>query len=175
MIDVIQPATPGVVSTPLTLDPIPRDELGQLYRYWTSLREANALPHIAAVKPEHLGFMLGRINLIEVHDHPRRYRLRLVGSTISHIEGRELHGRTTEEIRPAAYREAVEAHYAAAFAARAPSLHEMALSNGIVTRRYWRIILPFAENPPISGVLMTGARHEDRLQDVLRSEAFQRQ
>lgn len=72
-------------------------DLLRLHRYWQDRRGTRSFPRRADLDVVDLGFMLDRIALTEVHDDPRRYRLRVVGSWWAPIAGRELTGTWIDE------------------------------------------------------------------------------
>ena len=74
----------------------------ELFAYWTSRRERGRLPCRANIHPAHFKHHLPTISLMDVTGAPRRYRLRLAGTALYSVYGREITGRTLEEIYNAA-------------------------------------------------------------------------
>jgi len=74
----------------------------ELFSYWASRREPGRLPCRANIHPMHFKQHLPTISLVDVAPGPRRYRLRLAGTALYGVYGREITGRTLEEIYNAA-------------------------------------------------------------------------
>ena len=70
----------------------------ELFSYWASRREGGRLPGREGIHPDHFKRHLPTISLIDVHSDPRDYRLRLAGTGLYSVYGREITGRTLEEI-----------------------------------------------------------------------------
>src|SRR6476469_2405884 len=70
----------------------------ELFAYWASRREGGRLPCRASIHPAHFKRRLPTVSLIDVQGEPRRYRLRLAGTGLYGVYGREITGRTLEEI-----------------------------------------------------------------------------
>jgi hypothetical protein len=70
----------------------------ELFAYWASRREAGRLPGRAGIHPAHFKRHLPTVSLIDVGREPRSYRLRLAGTGLYGVYGREITGRTLEEI-----------------------------------------------------------------------------
>jgi hypothetical protein len=69
----------------------------ELYAYWASLKDGRRLPARASIRPEDLKRFLPTISLIDVHAQSGDYRLRLAGTGLFNIYGREITGRTLGE------------------------------------------------------------------------------
>lgn len=150
----------------------PADEkLARLHQLWNEQRGTLAMPDRAMLTPESLRFMLGFINLIDVSEGPP-FRFRLVGTGIGQRRDTEYTGKTTEVLRPRAYREMVERHYAECRDTATPTLHHIFLSDGDHTRSYHRLMLPYADGGTSVALIATGTHYVDRLEDVVRSERF---
>jgi hypothetical protein len=150
----------------------PADEkLARLHQLWNEQRGPLSVPDRAALTPESLRFMLGFINLIDVAAGPP-FRFRLVGTGIGQRRDSEYTGKTTEVLRPLAYRDMVERHYAECRDAAAPTLYHIHLSDGERTRSYRRLMLPYADRGTAVALIATGTHYVDRLEDVVRSERF---
>lgn len=74
----------------------------ELFAYWASRREAGRLPCRASIHPAHFKRLLPTISLIDVKAEGPRYRLRLAGTGLYPVYGREITGRTLEEVYNAA-------------------------------------------------------------------------
>ena len=70
----------------------------ELFAYWASRREAGRLPCRANIHPAHFKRLLPTISLVDVSAEAPRYRLRLAGTGLYSVYGREITGRTLEEI-----------------------------------------------------------------------------
>ncbi len=70
----------------------------ELFAYWASHRESGRLPKRSHIHPSHFKRHLPTISLIDVGSDPRTYRLRLAGTGLYGVYGREITGRTLEEI-----------------------------------------------------------------------------
>lgn len=70
----------------------------ELFAYWASLRRGGRLPCRESLQPAEFKRHLPTISLIDVHAAPRGYRLRLAGTGLYSVYGREITGRTLEEI-----------------------------------------------------------------------------
>jgi len=68
-----------------------------LYAYWASMKGGQKLPSRAAIRPEDLKRFLPTISLIDVHPNSGDYRLRLAGTGLFNVYGREITGRTIGE------------------------------------------------------------------------------
>ena len=69
----------------------------EMFAYWASRREDGRLPGRAAIHPQHFKRHLPTISLIDVLSEPRDYRLRLAGTGLYGVYGREITGRTFED------------------------------------------------------------------------------
>ena len=70
----------------------------ELFAYWASRRQDGRLPSRAAIHPQHFKRHLPTISLIDVLSEPRDYRLRLAGTGLYSVYGREITGRTLEDV-----------------------------------------------------------------------------
>ena len=70
----------------------------ELFAYWASRREGARLPCRASIHPSHFKRHLPTVSLIDVSHDPRSYRLRLAGTGLFGVYGREITGRTLDEI-----------------------------------------------------------------------------
>jgi hypothetical protein len=70
----------------------------ELFAYWASRRDGSRLPCRAAIHPSHFKRLLPTVSLIDVAPEPRAYRLRLAGTGLYSVYGREITGRTLDEI-----------------------------------------------------------------------------
>jgi hypothetical protein len=70
----------------------------EMFAYWASRREDGRLPGRAAIHPQHFKRHLPTISLIDVLSEPRDYRLRLAGTGLYGVYGREITGRTLDDV-----------------------------------------------------------------------------
>lgn len=72
----------------------------ELFAYWASRREAGRLPGRAQIHPDHFKRHLPTISLIDVarSDDQRVYRLRLAGTALYGVYGREITGRSLADV-----------------------------------------------------------------------------
>ena len=71
----------------------------ELFAYWASRRSSGRLPSRAGIHPEHFKRHLPTVSLIDVeHGCPRTYRLRLAGTGLYSVYGREITGRSLDDI-----------------------------------------------------------------------------
>jgi hypothetical protein len=69
-----------------------------MFAYWTSLREEGRLPARAQINPDRFKRHLPTVSLIDVLGGPRDYRLRLAGTGLYGVYGREITGKTLEDV-----------------------------------------------------------------------------
>jgi hypothetical protein len=65
----------------------------EIFAYWASRRQGARLPGRASIHPEHFKRHLPTISLIDVVREPRTYRLRLAGTGLYGVYGREITGK----------------------------------------------------------------------------------
>jgi hypothetical protein len=70
----------------------------EMFAYWASRRQGGALPSRAAIHPQHFKRHLPTVSLIDVFSEPRDYRLRLAGTGLYSVYGREITGRKLEDV-----------------------------------------------------------------------------
>ncbi len=73
----------------------------ELFAYWTSLRKAGDLPGRRDIDPERFKRHLPTISLIDVRRDPLDFRMRLAGTGLYGLYGREITGFPLESIYPA--------------------------------------------------------------------------
>jgi len=71
----------------------------ELFAYWASLRQGGRIPGRADIRPEDFKRLLPTVSLIDVIDGLRRdYRLRLAGTGLYSVYGREITGRSLGDV-----------------------------------------------------------------------------
>lgn len=71
----------------------------ELFAYWASLRQADRIPGRADIRPDGFKRLLPTVSLIDVVDGLRRdYRLRLAGTGLYSVYGREITGRSLGDV-----------------------------------------------------------------------------
>jgi hypothetical protein len=72
----------------------------ELFAYWASLRQSGRLPGRADIRPEDFKRLLPTVSLIDVirGEHRRDYRLRLAGTGLYSVYGREITGRSLGDV-----------------------------------------------------------------------------
>ena len=71
----------------------------ELFAYWASLRQAGRIPGRADIRPEDFKRLLPTITLTDVIPGPRRdYRVRLAGTGLYSVYGREITGRSLGDV-----------------------------------------------------------------------------
>jgi hypothetical protein len=131
-------------------------DLVRLLEYWRNKRGARSFPRRGDLDPVDFGFMLERIALTEVHENPRRYRLRVVGSWWAHLVGFESTGLWMDDWPHANQRKLTIDTYESVIATRAP----------LCTRRdawvdenrlsYEIMLLPLSEDGTRISMILTG-------------------
>jgi hypothetical protein len=147
---------------------IPREELRsdmlrRLVAYWDGLLGERAMPARADLRPEEMGFALGRIMLVEVHAHGPdadqpgpSFRFHLVGTKIEAAGHGKLTGRWAHELEPPFYRELVLRAYREAALTGTPSLRRIASGDGTYLLRYERAALPLSADGCHPDMLLVG-------------------
>ncbi|MDD3837711.1 MAG: PAS domain-containing protein [Phenylobacterium sp.] len=70
----------------------------ELFAYWAGLRKAGLLPGRRDIHPKDFKRLLPTISLIDVFGDPPEFRLRLAGTGLYSVYGREITGRRLEDI-----------------------------------------------------------------------------
>jgi hypothetical protein len=69
-----------------------------MFAYWASRRQGAQLPGRASIHPQHFKRHLPTISLIDVLADPQDYRLRLAGTGLYGVYGREITGQTLDQV-----------------------------------------------------------------------------
>ena len=70
----------------------------EMFAYWASRRQGGRLPGRASIQPDHFKRHLPTISLLDVFGDPPDYRLRLAGTGLYGVYGREITGQRLEEV-----------------------------------------------------------------------------
>ncbi len=70
----------------------------EMFAYWASRRQGGRLPGRASIQPDHFKRHLPTVSLIDVFGAPPDYRLRLAGTGLYGVYGREITGRGLEDV-----------------------------------------------------------------------------
>ncbi len=70
----------------------------ELFAYWASLRRGRRLPARAEISPASFKRHLPTVSLIDVGHAPRDYRIRLAGTALYGVYGREITGKALSEV-----------------------------------------------------------------------------
>ena len=74
----------------------------EIFAYWASRRNGSRLPARSNINPTHFKRHLPTVSLIDVSTDPRDYSLRLAGTGLYSVYGREITGRTLDQVYNAA-------------------------------------------------------------------------
>lgn len=70
----------------------------EMFAYWASLRRGAGLPGRVDLHPANMKRLLPTVSLIDVVREPRDYRLRLAGTGLYGVYGREITGKSLTEV-----------------------------------------------------------------------------
>ena len=70
----------------------------EMFAYWASLRRGASLPGRVDLHPSNMKRLLPTVSLIDVVQEPRDYRLRLAGTGLYGVYGREITGKSLTEV-----------------------------------------------------------------------------
>lgn len=70
----------------------------EMFAYWASLRRGASLPARVDLDPTSMKRLLPTVSLIDVVNEPRDYRLRLAGTGLYGVYGREITGRMIGDV-----------------------------------------------------------------------------
>ena len=131
-------------------------DLLRLLDYWQRKRGERIFPRRADLDPLDLAFMLERIALTEVHDNPRRYRLRLVGSWWMRLVGFESTGMWLDDWPHANQRKLASDTYESLLTARRPLCMSRDAWVDEKQLKYEILLLPLSEDNARISMIMTG-------------------
>lgn len=128
--------------------------LKRLYRYWAERRGAKRYPSRNDIDPLEFGFALGRVSLVDVVGQPRRFRYRLVSTSLTQRLGYEMTGKFLDEIPETEMRAYTERLYLTALEKGTPlHLQDEAMIDG----RRWKheaLVLPLSSDGSSVDMLM---------------------
>lgn len=127
----------------------------QIRDYIEAKRGDRAMAARRDILPEEIGFALGRIILMDVHQHPLDFVYRLYGSEISEGDHDEVTRKSVYDQRGAAYRDHLIACYLEALSASAPVYHEMTVGDGRRSSRYQRGLFPLSDDGATVNMLLS--------------------
>jgi hypothetical protein len=130
-------------------------DLKRLLAYWYERCGSAAFPRRADIDPIDFRYMLDRISLTEVHEDPRRYRLRLVGSYWYRLAGFDATGKWLHEWPRANQRKLTEDFYAALIDGRRPRFAERDVIVDDLLLHYEIMLLPLSEDGSRISMIMT--------------------
>lgn len=160
---------------PISRDDLRSDMLRRLVDHWEVLRGDRPLPSRRDLRPEEMGFALGRMMLVDIfwpsavtETSDPTFRFRLVGTEIERTGHRGLTGRWAHELKPEFYRDAVLGAYREAATTGQPCIRRMFYSAEGADMRYERIALPLADQGTQPLALLVGTEWESANQDFFR-------
>jgi hypothetical protein len=131
-------------------------DLRRLLAYWERRRGERPMPSRSDIDPIDLKFMLDRIALTEVHENPRRYRLRLVGGFWHRLLGFEATGMWLQDWPHAGQKAMTVSFYGALIAGRVPRFTRR---DGVVDDQvlsYEIMLLPLSDDGERISMIVTG-------------------
>lgn len=141
----------------LPLSGIRDDLLARMHAYWLSKCLGRPFPDRRDLDPAEFSWALGWVCLLDVERDPLRFRYRLEGSALSEEDGMRLTGKTTDEIRPAAYAAMVRRHLTEVAETGRPNLHQMEIDHDYRRVTYRRLALPLSRGGAEVAVILTVA------------------
>lgn len=72
--------------------------LRRLYEYWDEKRGSRRAPARADINPTEIPELLGYVNIFEVQDVPRDFKVRLNGSEVTRMLGQEITGKWCSDV-----------------------------------------------------------------------------
>jgi len=106
-------------------------DLKRLLQYWNVQRGQRPFPRRRDLDPLDFWYMVDRVSLIEVHENPQRYRLRLVGGFWQRLMGFEATGLWLEDWPHPNQRKLTEASYERLIAGRVAALRAARHGRGL--------------------------------------------
>lgn len=149
--------------------------LRRLVAYWESLRGGRPMPARNQLRPEEMGYALGRMMLVDIHwpsavteTSDPTFRFRLVGSRIEGTGHTGLTGRWAHELQPEFYRNAVLRAYREAAISGTPSIRRIQYASDGNALRYERAVLPLSSHGGGADMLLVGTDWEAANREFFR-------
>lgn len=119
----------------------------ELFTYWASLRQGSRLPSRSDIHPREFKRLLPTVSLIDVQRDPLDFRLRLAGTGLYGVYGREITGRTLSDVYNSAAAEYWRSELSKVVESRRPAagVHSLAWRGASHTSILW-LRLPLAGN-----------------------------
>ncbi|HEY9218489.1 MAG TPA: PAS domain-containing protein [Phenylobacterium sp.] len=119
----------------------------ELFAYWARLKQPGRLPSREDIHPKDFKRLLPTVSLIDVVGEPADFRLRLAGTGLYSVYGREITGRSLEDIYNSAAAEYWRAELRKVVAERRPSVgvHNLSWRGASHLSILW-LRLPLATN-----------------------------
>lgn len=141
---------------------IGHEALRSLYAYWNDRRGARAMPARSDLDPVDIPALLRHLILLDVTYDPLRFRVRLYGTEVIELRGRDLTGRYLYEDSPTAIGEQTRPWNVEAVETRRP--HYVTgpftdISDGRAGT-FYRLSLPLSEDGERVDMLMIGLVRE---------------
>lgn len=131
-------------TTRITAEQLQCAKLQKLRALWDELRRDRVQPQRCDFVPEQLGFVLGRVSLVEVLPAERNFRFRLVGTQIEDAGRRGDQGRTLDRIELRAYGQMLTEAYGDVTQDAQPICCRVEYRNRDADIWFEHLILPFA-------------------------------
>jgi hypothetical protein len=132
------------------------EDLRRLLQYWNVQRGDRPFPRRRDIDPLDFWSMVDRIALTEVHDNPRRYRLRLVGGFWQRLAGFEATGMWLENWPHPNQRKLTEDSYAKLIEGRVPRFVRRDAIVDYQSLNYEIMLLPLSEDGSRISMIMAG-------------------
>lgn len=156
-------------------DDLRSDMLRRLVDHWEWLRGGHVMPARRSLRPEEMGFALGRMMLVDIfwpsavtETADPTFRFRLVGAQIEKAGHQGLTGRWAHELQPEFYRNAVLGAYREAATSGRPSIRQIHYAAEGAELRFERVALPLADHGASPDALLVGTEWEPVNQDFFR-------
>ena len=141
--------------------------LRALYDYWQRKRDDRPLPARADIDPIELKYLLGNLFLVDVAYGPLRFRYRLAGTNIVQLLGRELTGRTVDDLEGLPMGpQIVKQHFSEVVLSREPSYKLLELTIGRTPIVYRRLLLPLSPDGGAVNMLLGGGVYQPAAQSA---------
>ena len=126
----------GVVAHRLALGDPRYPELGFVLDYWTRLRGPRFAPPRREIDPAGLKPVLPRITLVRVNAD-KTFCFGLAGTGLYALHNMEIAHKPVDDMRPPAYRDLLNAHYAEVVRTKAPNSYEIVFTTHDGLRRHY--------------------------------------